>query len=297
MTLVNLGCGSHYHPDWINIDIAPLGPGVIAHDLSRGVPLGDNTSDAVYHSHVLEHIRRPEAIGFMRECFRVLKPGGTIRVAVPDLERIARTYIEKLDASLADDARAQDDYAWIMLEMYDQTVRERSGGMMASYLRSEPIPNEPFIYERIGEEGRKMIEGVRSRRAGGAPAPAGGASRQVRSLVERLRERAAAMLLGSDGKRIISVGRFRLEGEVHQWMYDRYSLAELMREAGFIDPQQRSATESRIPSWSSFNLDTLPDGAIVKPDSLFMEAVKPEGIQKEEVDSRSSMVGEKGIQK
>lgn len=274
MTLVNLGCGSHYHPDWINIDIAPLGPGVIAHDLSSGVPLADNSSDAVYHSHVLEHIRRPEATGFMRECYRVLKPGGTIRVAVPDLERIARAYIERLEGSLEGDAAARDEYEWIMLEMYDQTVRERSGGMMASYLRREPIPNEAFIYERIGEEGRKMIEGIRARKRGEKAPSSGGASSSKTPVVARIRERAAAMLLGSSGKRIISIGRFRLEGEVHQWMYDRYSLAQLMLEAGFVDPQQRSATESRIPSWSSYNLDTLPDGRVVKPDSLFMEAGK-----------------------
>ena len=55
--LVNLGCGSRYHADWINIDIAAHGPGVIAHDLSKGIPLEENSCDAVYHSAVLEHIR------------------------------------------------------------------------------------------------------------------------------------------------------------------------------------------------------------------------------------------------
>jgi predicted SAM-dependent methyltransferase len=270
-TRVNLGCGSHYHPDWINIDIAPLGPGVIAHDLSRGIPLADNSSDVVYHSHVLEHIRRADVAGFLRECYRVLKPGGTLRVVVPDLERICRAYIEKLEGALAGDAAAANDYDWIMLEMYDQTVRERSGGMMGAYLRRDPIPNEAFIYERIGEEGRKMIDGVR-RRGNGKPATDAVTVRH--SIIGRLREKMAALLLGGDGKRVIGIGRFRLEGEVHQWMYDRYSLARLLREIGFVDPVQQSATSSRIPDWPSYNLDTLADGTVVKPDSLFMEAGK-----------------------
>ncbi|QUY40607.1 hypothetical protein [Acaryochloris marina] len=58
-------------------------------------------------------------------------------------------------------------------------------------------------------------------------------------------------------------------------MYDRYSLARLLKECGFEQITQRSATESYIPGWSSFNLDTEADGNIYKPDSLYMEAIKP----------------------
>ena len=42
--LLNLGCGRRFHPDWINIDLVSAGPGVIAHDLSRGIPLNDAAS-------------------------------------------------------------------------------------------------------------------------------------------------------------------------------------------------------------------------------------------------------------
>ncbi len=97
---LNLGCGNRYHPDWINIDIAPSTPGAIAHDLSRGIPLPDTRCDVVYHSHILEHMRRADALPFMEECYRVLRPGGVLRVAVPDLERICRVYREKLEAAL-----------------------------------------------------------------------------------------------------------------------------------------------------------------------------------------------------
>ena len=85
---LNLGCGSRYHPDWINIDIVPHGPEVIQHDLSRGIPLPDASCDVVYHTAVLEHMRRSDAAAFLAECYRVLKPGGIVRVGVPDLERI-----------------------------------------------------------------------------------------------------------------------------------------------------------------------------------------------------------------
>jgi hypothetical protein len=45
-----------------------------------------------------------------------------------------------------------------------------------------------------------------------------------------------------------------------------------MLSAGFQDPIQKGAAQSQISNWSSFNLDTLADGTVVKPDSLFMEA-------------------------
>jgi hypothetical protein len=57
-------------------------------------------------------------------------------------------------------------------------------------------------------------------------------------------------------------------------MYDRLSLAHILIEAGFREPVRQSATTSRIPGWREFSLDTNPDGKVIKPDLLFMEATK-----------------------
>ncbi len=54
---LNVGCGSYYHQDWINLDIVPVGPEVRQHDVSRGLPLPDASCEAVYHSHLLEHLQ------------------------------------------------------------------------------------------------------------------------------------------------------------------------------------------------------------------------------------------------
>ena len=277
MIYLNLGCGSRYHPDWINIDIAPSSSDVMAHDLSKGIPLSDASCDVVYHSHVLEHIRRAEALPFMEECYRVLKPAGILRVAVPDLERICRTYLHKLEAGLNGDVASSHDYEWMMLEMYDQTVRENSGGGMVEYLRQDPLPNEAFVYERIGEYGRLLVQTLR-----GQPKRKFSWERGLRNLRQRLptlpktiRYWLLAPLLGKEGRLALKIGGYRLGGAVHQWMYDRYSLAQLILAAGFQEPTVQSATQSRIPNWTRFNLDTWPDGTVNKPDSLFMEAIKP----------------------
>ena len=53
----------------------------------------------------------------------------------------------------------------MILELYDQATREVAGGEMARYLRRNPLPNEAFIYSRIGEQGRRHGAGARSRPA------------------------------------------------------------------------------------------------------------------------------------
>jgi predicted SAM-dependent methyltransferase len=62
MRLLNLGCGSRWHPDWTNLDRVAAGPGVLAHDLRLGIPFPDGHFDAVYHAHLLEHLA-PETDG------------------------------------------------------------------------------------------------------------------------------------------------------------------------------------------------------------------------------------------
>ncbi|MEM9703666.1 MAG: class I SAM-dependent methyltransferase, partial [Planctomycetota bacterium] len=60
-------------------------PGVLAHDLRDPLPFEDGAYDFVYHSHVLEHFRPADVPAFLSECRRVLRPGGVLRVVVPDL--------------------------------------------------------------------------------------------------------------------------------------------------------------------------------------------------------------------
>ena len=279
---VNLGCGRRYHPDWINIDIVSSGPGVIQHNLGQGIPLPDASCEVVYHAAVLEHMRREDALTFLRECHRVLKPGGVVRVGVPDLERLCHLYLSKLQAACDGGEAAAHDYDWIMLELCDQTVREKSGGGMIDFLCQNPLPNEAFVYDRIGEEGREIVNTLQNQGGRRMQAPTVKPDislrlrlrRRLRALPGSMKRHLFRLLLGPDGLRALEIGRFRLAGEVHQWMYDRYSLARLLVAAGFRNPVVQSAASSQIPNWASFHLDTLPDGRVIKPDLFFMEATK-----------------------
>jgi predicted SAM-dependent methyltransferase len=245
--LLNLGCGGHFHAAWTNVDLAPRDPRVIRHDLREPLPFSAAQFDAVYHSHVLEHLPKHEAPHFLAECHRVLRPGGIVRVVVPDLEGIARHYLQNLDAAWTGDAPAAQRHEWMTIELLDQMVRERSGGEMLRYWRQEPLPAGEFVFERMGAEVRRVRENLPPEKPGEhlAPSP----------------EEAAA---------------FRRRGEVHRWMYDRVSLRRLLEATGFTAVAVCGATDSRIAEFARYHLDADPDGSVRKPDSLFIEASKPQ---------------------
>ncbi len=115
---LNLGCGAHVVEGWINVDYA-LGARLLKvpflrainrkmrlfeldwdnrinlHNLTLPFPWEDATVDIVYSSHTLEHLSKKEGYVFLRECHRVLKKGGIIRIVVPDLAPIVKAYCDK----------------------------------------------------------------------------------------------------------------------------------------------------------------------------------------------------------
>src|SRR5689334_9681519 len=126
--LVNIGCGGTWHPAWTNLDVRPLSSHVRSWDVSHGLPFGGEQVDACYASHVLEHLTREQARALLLECLRVLRPRGIVRLAVPDLEGIAREYLDLVARADKGEQAAIEQYEWITLELLDQLVRDRSGG-------------------------------------------------------------------------------------------------------------------------------------------------------------------------
>lgn len=150
--MLNLGCGSQYHLDWINVDFNPSSQEIISHDLTKPLPFTDDSFDIVYHSHVLEHFGRVEGVQFLGECYRVCKKGGVVRVVVPDLEVIVRLYLYYLEETMKGKLGADIRYDWMMLELYDQAVRTGTGGETHRFLTKQKHPFEvtEFLKSRFG---------------------------------------------------------------------------------------------------------------------------------------------------
>ncbi|WP_155296215.1 class I SAM-dependent methyltransferase [Spirosoma rigui] len=278
--MLNVGCGNKFHKAWVNIDMVSYHPDVIEYNILAGLPFPSDTFDVVYHSQVLEHIPKHQAAGFIAECFRVLKPNGIIRVVLPNLENIVEEYQKCLQQCLTDNnPLAEANYEWVLLEMYDQTVRNRPGGDMAMYLEKAELLNEAYVLDRIGYVGRSIRAEV-ARRGNSrneqleASAWARYAQKIQRNLTYRkIRQWLLNVLLTPEETLCLQTGRFRRGGEIHYWMYDRFSLSKLLTNTGFSEPLVKSSLESDIPNWATYELDVKQEH-VYDPTSLFMEAKK-----------------------
>ncbi|MGH9683811.1 MAG: class I SAM-dependent methyltransferase [Candidatus Acidiferrales bacterium] len=118
---LNLGCGLQTADGWINVDGSwnarlakhprlrrllaslhlmakdkseiPWSSKIFIHDIREPLPFPDGSASAVYASHVLEHLYVEEGRNLIKESFRVLAPGGVLRVVVPDLNAIMLEYM------------------------------------------------------------------------------------------------------------------------------------------------------------------------------------------------------------
>lgn len=156
MLLLNLGCGTKTSPLCVNIDWSihlrlkkskigsqlarsgllrgerlerfnRLSDNLVVHDLRKGIPVQDGSADAVYHSHVLEHIDREAVPRFLAEILRVLKPGGVHRIVVPDFEELCRRYLTHLLACASDPNLRVDHDRYVGDIVFQMVMREAPG--------------------------------------------------------------------------------------------------------------------------------------------------------------------------
>ncbi|NBQ55099.1 MAG: methyltransferase [Verrucomicrobia bacterium] len=254
--LINLGCGSRFHPLWDNYDCKPCNLKVKRVDLTQCLVLNKGQYEACYLSHVLEHLSRSRVPSLLREIQEILSERGVIRIVVPDLEVICQRYLEQLQSALSGDPAASSKHEWMTVELIDQMTRTFSGGYMGRLWWSRPLLAREFILKRLGEEAGKWLNEIDS---------------QIQKGAKPLAQQDVYQTVKPKEKEIVT---FREQGEIHQWMYDRVSLKRLLEEAGFKSVKVCGATESAIPDFASYNLDTDENGKVRKPDSLFMEGIK-----------------------
>jgi predicted SAM-dependent methyltransferase len=103
---LHLGCGDILLDRWVNIDLDNLsGKADLQWDLTWGIPVEDGSCELIYSEHLVEHLTAADGVALMKECRRVLQPGGILRIAMPSLEVLIRR-------SCCGDWRDQDWLRW-----------------------------------------------------------------------------------------------------------------------------------------------------------------------------------------
>jgi len=81
---LNVGCGANVDPRFTNVDYGWC-PGVdLCWDIRNPLPFSDGSFNGLYTEHCLEHLDFSDALAFVRDAYRVITPGGTVRIVVPD---------------------------------------------------------------------------------------------------------------------------------------------------------------------------------------------------------------------
>lgn len=264
---LNLACGDFYITNnyWVNLDWYPHSKNVTRANLLEKFGFRDGTFDAIYTSHFIEHISRDTIDFVLRECYRVLKPGGIIRIVVPDLENIVREYIRNLENNEL--AKAEFN----TIELLDQCVRTRSGGQLASFRSRGDLSQElrEYISERTGYIYKIPTSTLGTRHK---------TSRLKITKVTRVRVQwVYCKILTKLMPKwfVLNHINFTNTGELHKWVYSEYSLSQHLLRAGFEQVIRVSSSDSQIIGFPYSPLDLDENRNIRKgAESMYIEAFK-----------------------
>jgi predicted SAM-dependent methyltransferase len=108
---VNVGSGGKGLPKWVNIEVLPMRDTTLCLDIRRRLPLSDGSVARILAEHVVEHIDfRDDIPAVLRDWHRVLRPGGIVRIIVPDAGRFLQAYAFQ-------DAKRWQDLGWDLAKM------------------------------------------------------------------------------------------------------------------------------------------------------------------------------------
>ena len=267
--LLNLACGSKVSEtgNWINVDFMSPIDSVIRMNLLEGLKFEDNYFDVVYSAQFIEHLTLEQAITVWSEINRVLKPGGIVRIVTPDLEELAESYLHLLSLLKTNHSTSvEKKYDWIRLEIFDQVVRNSTGGQMVECFQNDDEEINKFLLERLGFSYLSSINFEASNRK---KSVFEFLRKVLIKLPLKIKELSTSIFLSSDAK----VGKFRRSGEIHYYLHDFVSITRILKTTNFVQISRESPSSSSIPDWQQYKLDVI-DGVEDGPLSMYVEARK-----------------------
>lgn len=159
---VHLGCGPIDIPGFVNVDIQPLAHVHYVSSISRLPMFRDHSIDLVYACHVLEHISHLRVDETLREWRRILKPGGVLRLSVPDFDLLVAMRekegdVEAIMQTLVGGQRGRYNFHYVVFTAESLARRLGSTGFC------DVRPWEPSAvgYDRYADWSSKHKQGAR----------------------------------------------------------------------------------------------------------------------------------------
>lgn len=140
---LHLGCGKRYIPGFVHVDLDAYDHIDYQSPVDDLSMFQDETCSLVYASHVLEYFDRVEAIGVLKEWRRVLRPGGVLRLAVPDFDKLVEVY------------KITEDLSKVLGPLYGRIEINGSEGKRAVYHKT--VYNFNSLKEMLEETGFRDV--------------------------------------------------------------------------------------------------------------------------------------------
>lgn len=169
MLKLQIGSSDNIAEGWLNTDILIRRPGLAYLDAAKPFPIPSNTLDYIYSEHLIEHLSFTEGQNMLEESFRVLKPGGKIRIACPDFDflidlcrgkktSIQKEYIKWVTVNLINWTNEEEDV--IVINNFFQSWGHR---FIYNFTRlSKNLTEAGFIDVTICEVGESSDENLRN---------------------------------------------------------------------------------------------------------------------------------------
>lgn len=137
---LNIGSGTALKQQFLNCDLSPQYNDVFALDVTHPFPWASDVFGYVFSEHMIEHIPYERGNSMLKECFRILRPGGIIRIVTPSIEFLCQLFQEPLGT------KEKEYIAWAQRQLTPNAPAPLSSFVFNTFVRSW---GHVFIYDRV----------------------------------------------------------------------------------------------------------------------------------------------------